>query len=72
MTYSESAEGLRVTLPRCIQELRKHGLGDDASVADFAVECWGMCATFNHGDDEGAPQPRWTVDATDLLNWLGY
>ena len=70
MTYSESAEGIRVTLERCIQELRKHGLGDDASVADFAVECWGMYATFNHGDDDG--QPRWTVDATDLLNWLGY
>lgn len=70
MTYSESAEGIRVTLERCMQELRKHGLGDDASIEDFAVECWGMYATFNHGDDDG--QPRWTVDATDLLNWLGY
>ena len=70
MTYSESAEGIRVTLERCIQELRRHGLGDDTSIADFSVECWGMYATFNHGDDDG--QPRWTVDATDLLNWLGY
>ena len=70
MTYSESAEGLRVTLERCIQELRKHGLDNRESIADFTVDCWGMCAAFNHGDDDG--QPRWTVDATDLLNWLGY
>jgi len=84
MTYYDSAEGLRVTLPRCMQELKRHGIdpssewsvfpnGRPMTAAEaFMLEVWCDLAVFNHGDASPSDTGHRTVEATHLLDWLGY
>jgi len=58
MTYSESAEGVRITARRVQQELVRHGLPDEMSL----LECLAECAE----DADGR------YNAGDVLRWLGY
>lgn len=56
MTYSESAQGVRISLPRALRELADHGVTSPDDVALFLAEC---------GE-------RDTYDAGDVLRWRGY
>lgn len=56
MTYYESAEGEVITRARAIRELRRHGVGDSDTIAQFYAEV---------GERE-------EYDAQEVLNWLGY
>jgi hypothetical protein len=56
-TYSESAEGIRITRKRALQELDSHGMkADDVAWFDLEVEA---------GEDA-------LYDAQEVLSWLGY
>lgn len=55
-TYSESAEGVIISKARALQELVKHGVGDEENQKDFFTDC---------GEKE-------EYDAGDVLRWLGY
>lgn len=57
MTYSESAEGVKVTRVRAIKELRDHGIIDD-EIEIFL--------------DEVKADSNGLYCATELLEWLGY
>lgn len=59
MTYSESAEGVRITLARAIRELRKHDC-EAEEVYIFVAEVWEEESTDG------------TIDAATVMNWLGY
>ena len=56
MTYSESAEGMTITLKRALQELAKHGM-------DL------QCAHDEFFQDLGHHSH---YKAEDVLSWLGY
>ena len=63
MTYSESAQGHHITWKRAIRELDNHGVPPSEHTT-FIVECWAVYAT---GADDSA-----TIDASRVLEWLGY
>jgi hypothetical protein len=56
MTYSESAQGITITLKRALQELAKHGLDLPCAHDEFYAELG------NHSH----------YKAEDVLSWLGY
>ncbi|WP_169310861.1 hypothetical protein [Cereibacter changlensis] len=56
MIYSESAEGVKITKQRALQEIRRHGLDREEDVQEFLADC---------GDRE-------VYEASDVLRWLGY
>ena len=56
MTYSESAEGMTITLKRALQELAKHGM-DLQSAHDEFFQDLGQHSHYK---------------AEDVLSWLGY
>ena len=58
MDYFESAQGKQITLKRALLELKRHGA--ESETASFMVECWAV-----HSDGK-------TIDAQDVLAWLGY
>ena len=62
MTYSESAEGVMVSMTRAAQEVRNHS----ANLSDFARECWQVHAVFCSN------QEAFVIDAKHIFNWLGY
>ena len=58
MGYFESAQDKQITLKRALHELKRHGLQSETTA--FMTECWAV-----HSDGE-------TIDAQDVLAWLGY
>jgi hypothetical protein len=59
-SYYESAEGEGIDYDRAYLELDKHGVSDWSSLQDFNRECWNVHASGG------------TIDAGDVLDWLGY
>ncbi len=66
-TYSESADGVRITLVRCGIELVQHGISWEDISTNFINECWQPFATIEEGD-QGVRK----IDAKHVMNWLGY
>jgi hypothetical protein len=60
MTYSESAEGLRVTRQRALQELVRHGRTLESLDG------------FERDEFEGLFNADRKCNASQLLEWLGY
>ena len=58
MTYSESAEGVTITVERAVRELSSHGCVDVDDV-------W-ACLTETPRNADGS------YNAGDILRWLGY
>ena len=63
-TYSESAEGIDITVDRALQEVRRHGHTSKADTRSFMRECWTVHAEGRF--------PHRTIPAEKVLNWLGY
>jgi len=55
-TYYDSAESLQIDRARAMRELKKHGISDAQSIADFDSELG----------------PVGPYDAQAVLSWLGY
>jgi hypothetical protein len=63
-TYSDSAKGVTITIERAYREINAHG-GDSSDHEDFLESCYaGELPSFDHD--------TLTVDAGDVLAWLGY
>lgn len=76
LTYSESADGKRITFKRALRELRRHSIctepGSDDRTA-FYLECWDIYSVPTAvGSQHWCLGHSSDIDAKHVLNWLGY
>lgn len=60
LDYYDSAEDTAINRKRALLELKRHGIVDAESLAEFDTDCWNK---HSKGDE---------IQAQKVLAWLGY